>query len=225
MTNAPIKVQSFLTGKIHQIHRNELMGSLRGRKKALFMTQQASGTGMWINGVPSKEHMLSAWEFRVASKIRYGLRQSSDEDVGGRSFCPCTGGELVEPLLHHGLSCVKGGLWHLRDKRHNKIRDILYKWVQKRGIQVNREVPLNAFGSTQSCYTNNQLNGRDRTPAQGGGGTLSRRGSLPVRSAGRMYDVSISRSRSVEGRANNPRPKVMDLMVNWEVTNIMWMFQ
>ena len=120
--------------------------------------------------------------------------------------------------MHHGLSCVKGGLWHLRDKRHNKIRDILYKWMQKRGIQVNREVPLNAFGargqpSTQSCYTNNQLNGRDRTPAQGGGGTLSRRGSLPVRSAGRMYDVLISRSRSVED--------VMDLMVNWGVTNIM----
>ena len=56
---------------------------------------------------------------------------------------------------------------------------------------------------------------------KGGGGTLSRRGSLPVRSAGRMYEVSISRSRSVEGRANNPRPKVMDLMVNRGVTNIM----
>ena len=46
MTNAPIKVQSFLAGKIHQIHRNELMGSLRGRKKALFMTQ--AGSRGWI---------------------------------------------------------------------------------------------------------------------------------------------------------------------------------
>ena len=54
-----LKIQSFLTGKINQKWKNEVMSGLSGRRRALFLTQQATGAGKWINGVPSKESALA----------------------------------------------------------------------------------------------------------------------------------------------------------------------
>ena len=46
---------------------------------ALFLTQQATGAGKWINGVPSKESTLSDWEYATACKLRYGMPQTPNE--------------------------------------------------------------------------------------------------------------------------------------------------
>ena len=146
------------------------------------------------------------------------MPQTPNEGDDERSFCSCSGGELVEPSLHHGLSCTKGGMWNIRDKRQDAVRDVLFKWMGRRNIEVNWEVPHQSLrkgdSPTNSCLSKHQLNGSGRA-------RLAGTSSVPVRSRGREFDMPMSRCRSQDRTNNNTRPKVMDLMVNWGTASLM----
>lgn len=50
--------------------------------------------------------------------------------------------------------CAKGGLWNIRNKRQDAIRDVLFTWMVRRNIGVNRELPLLSLAF---CESNSSL--------------------------------------------------------------------
>jgi hypothetical protein len=89
----------------------------------------------WGTGVPGCSHGQLCLEPAVfVTELRHRL---GIPDAGDDAWCPQCNGILDRFSLHAG-TCSAGGE---RTLRHHALRDTIYKWAERAGLQPEREKP------------------------------------------------------------------------------------
>ena len=141
------KLQYYIQQMLHRVTRRELSSSLHTTQRAVLTTASAPGAAVWLYAAPWKGYTLTNAEYRVALRIRLGLRQTNQ--LNGPSGTCCKGsrtlGDTVDELLHHGLSCGQSGsAATLRVRRHDAIALELAKFLKLAQMDVEREMLVDA---------------------------------------------------------------------------------
>ena len=101
--------------------------------KTRMKSNMAPNAGAWIRTIPKSPRLrLSPNEYRISCHLRYGW---SIFDTNFDDKCiDC--GEVIDKYGIHCLHCGQYGGW---TRRHNAIRDCIFRWAQKAQVGVIKE--------------------------------------------------------------------------------------
>lgn len=100
------------------------------RLRDLRTLQASPNAGAWLSAIPKgTSERFSAPEYQALLGFRTGCQLYPDN----ASCCAC--GQPMDPWGDHALSCTPAGLY----RRHNRVRDTLWRLTQKAGWQPELE--------------------------------------------------------------------------------------
>eukprot|EP00435_Cladocopium_sp_Y103_P030454 s4292_g7.t1 len=101
-------------------------------QRALLLSEAAPGARAFLAARPHGVLRMEPASFVTELRHRLGIPEAAED-----TWCPqCNG--ILDRLSLHAATCAAGGE---RTLRHHAIRDVIFKWADRAGLQPEREKP------------------------------------------------------------------------------------